>query len=287
MSDIERFKELAGLNVKNPRKTLTEDELKRKLDEEGCMTPPMSPSAEEEEQMFCPHCGGAIPYEAIVGAKEKSSQHTAMTNQTPTGPEDSTAKATSRPNQARAPGSLEPNPDIDMDFEMGMESAKSTGRVIEEAKEEKKSKKNSSKKKSKKKSSPKTETNTDALEDLPKEWNKETKETEHELKSTVPANVKKAMKDKIDELLKLSRERLGDDKPDLADFYKRTSDALQRISDDMNTGDVRDFNRASMFATSLMGPMQEQIPMEVWSCLTTGGKSGRSLKDYFVDAKEK
>ncbi len=64
-------------------------------------------------------------------------------------------------------------------------------------------------------------------------------------------------------------------------LYRDSARAFEELLDLLN-GNLYDFKKAQVKATSLMGPMLHKIPNKVWKFITNGGEN-QSLKSYMTD----
>jgi hypothetical protein len=156
---------------------------------------------------------------------------------------------------------------------------------LEEAKKKETKKKETKKKETKKKETKKKSTskstskNTNSLLDMPSEWMKDENE---EKKVSVPADVKKALKDQIGICQKMSDE-LAMDHPEQQMVHAKIAEQLAVLLKHLEKGTCADCKKAVMHYHESDSDIRQKVPAEVLSFLTTGGKV--SLKDYFNVAK--
>ena len=108
---------------------------------------------------------------------------------------------------------------------------------------------------------------------------------DHDEKVTVPADLKKQLKDQADEARREGK-KLNVSNREASYFYDDLAQAFDDLRTHLEGGTVYDLKQAQIFMTSLMGPMLHKIPADVVNFIARGGKP-RSLKGYMqkVDAK--
>lgn len=124
-----------------------------------------------------------------------------------------------------------------------------------------------------------TNKNTLSLLDLPTEWMDDKNE---EKKVEVPSSVKKALKDKIENELRLAKE-LDKDQPDQSKYHEKVADNLEVMLNHLNHGTCGHCKKAAIHLVKVMGDIMHEVPAEVVTFLTQGVKV--TLKNYFNVAK--
>lgn len=101
----------------------------------------------------------------------------------------------------------------------------------------------------------------------------------------VPANIKKALQDEINQA-RAEAEKLDVYNKDAKVFYHDLANAFEDLLNHLKGETVGDIKKAQIYMTSLMGPMLHKVPATVVNFIARGGKN-RSLKDYYkpVDSK--
>ena len=105
--------------------------------------------------------------------------------------------------------------------------------------------------------------------------------TENKVK--VPASVKSALKNAMDEVEKGAK-KLGDQDNESKTFYNTLYNAMKELLGYIEGGTVHDIKKAQIFWSSLMGPILHKIPEEVAAFIVNGGER-RTLKDFLVKVK--
>jgi hypothetical protein len=100
----------------------------------------------------------------------------------------------------------------------------------------------------------------------------------------VPADLKAALKTVIDGFRKEAEEKNERDDT-RASFCLTVADALQELHDDLSTGTALGMKQAQIRMTSLMSPITNQIPADVITFISRGGRKS-TLKDLFATVKE-
>lgn len=107
-----------------------------------------------------------------------------------------------------------------------------------------------------------------------------------EEKVKVPAEIKKMMKDQIEEFKKCADFNAAGRDDVRGSHCLTVADALQMILSDLDIGTVAGMRQASIDLDKLMGPIYQHIPEPVILFIRNGGRPA-SLMDLFQAAKEK
>jgi hypothetical protein len=106
----------------------------------------------------------------------------------------------------------------------------------------------------------------------------------HEDSITVPSELLAQLKKVVDAFRKEAEEKDGIDDT-RGSFCLTAADALQQVYDDLSAGTSLGMKQAQIHMTSFMSPITNQIPADVITFITRGGRKS-NLKDLFSGIKE-
>lgn len=115
-----------------------------------------------------------------------------------------------------------------------------------------------------------------------KPFSKEDKEATVKVPAGVKSSIKSAIKEAKDQATNAAKLEQDYD----ASFNEKVVDVLEYIDDCLGKDEIH-FTKAAHYVTTLMSDLTHRIPNDVYDFLSHGGNTGKSLRDYFTDAKNK